>query len=121
MATRGSMASFAQEFRCAQRTEPTDAQGVLRYVSGEQILVGDAVMEPTNPWDAETAPVSGWTPIFLHEAFGKVTEVMQPGSNRARSVGIPEGCIDIDWHQRSGLSCEGTILGPDTLFFVCRS
>ena len=105
-------------------TANEDAPGVrvLRYVSGEQILVGDVVMEPTNPWDAETAPVAGWTPLFLHEAFGRVTNVTQPGSSEAQSVGIPEGCIDIDWHGRgSGRSCEGTILGPDALFFVCRS
>jgi len=106
----------------ANANEDAPEAPVLRYVSGEQILVGDMVMEPTNPWDAETAPVAGWTPLFLHEAFGKVTEVMQPGSSEAVSVGIPEGCIDIDWHQRgSGLSSEGTILEPDTLFFVCRS
>ena len=106
----------------ANANEDAPEAPVLRYVSGEQILVGDVVMEPTTPWDAETAPVAGWTPIFLHEAFGKVTEVMQPGSNEARSVGIPEGCIGIDWRQHgASLWGRSNVLGPDMLFFVCRN
>ena len=97
-------------------------ESVLRYASGEEVRVGDIVMEPVNAWDAEAAPVRGWDPVFLHEAFGKITHVMRPGSNEARLAGFPDGCSFMEWRSRPGtfLESQESILDEDSLFFVAR-
>lgn len=104
----------------AEKREPNAP--ALRYASGERVLVGDVVMQPVNAEDAEVAPVPGWTPIFLHEAFGKFTEVMQPGSDEAHLVGFPKGCACMKWRHSPNtyLSSQDGFLEADCLFFVCR-
>ena len=105
----------------AEKREPNAP--ALRYASGERVLVGDVVMQPVNSEDAEVAPVPGWTPIFLHEAFGKVTYVMRPESDEAHLVEFPQGCACIEWRRwpgNSSLSSQDGFLEADCLFFVCR-
>ena len=95
----------------------------LRYASGEEVRVGDIVMEPVNASDAEAAPAGwDWDPIFWHEAYGKVIDVSQPGSDDALLVGFPEGCCSIEWRRSATirLMAQDVILEEDYLFFVGR-
>ena len=79
---------------------------VLTYASGEEVQVGDTIMEPVNG----------------HERFGRVTVVCQPGCDEARLCGFPQGFIVIEWAigQEYQVPAEG-LHWEDCYFFVRRN